>query len=137
MSTILDRLNQTGAAMKTDEFQVSLGSKLKEAAIEAIMAGIGSTEWKSYMSLFADNADQLTRLTVRAKDEDLLVLESRAYMVANSVCGADSTTQTSLRVAALIDDNLNANSDDSIVDPVDGQAVANGVIVRPFRIPQV
>jgi hypothetical protein len=137
MSTILDRLNQTDAAMKTDKFKVPLGSKLKEAAIEAIMAGIGSEEWKSYMSLFADNADQLTRLTVRAQNENLLVLESRAYMVANSVCGADSTTQTSLRVAALIDDNLDAKADNSIVDPVDGQAFANGVIVRPFPIPKV
>lgn len=137
MSTILDRLNQTDAAMNSDKFRDSLGTKLKQAAIEAIMNGINSKEWKSYMSLFADNADQLNRLTVRAEKEDLLVVESRAYMVANSVCGADSTTQTSLRVAALIDDNLDAKADNSIVDPVDGQAVANGVIVRPFPIPEV
>jgi hypothetical protein len=138
MSTILGRLKQTGAAMDTDEFRVPLGLKLKKAAIEAIMAGIGSKEWRSYMSLFADNADQLTRLTVRAENEDSLVLESRAYMVANSVCGADSTTQTSLNVNALIDAELVVVSDNQIIDPPEnGEAIPDGVTVRPFRIPKV
>lgn len=135
MSTIKDRLKQTGAAMNKAAFNVQLGFKLKQAAIEAMMAGIGSDAWKSYMSLFANNAEQLNRLTVRGENEELWLLESRAYMVANSICGADSTTQTSLRVDALIDDNINVESDDSIVDPVDGEPVAAGVIVRPFRIP--
>ena len=137
MSTILDRLNQTAAAMNDAQFSDQLGFKLKQAAIEAMMAGIGSEKWKSYMSLFADNTEQLNRLTVRAQNEDLWLTESRAYMVANSVCGADSTTQTVLRVDALIDDNLTANSDNKIVDPVDGQAAPAGAIVRPFRIPTV
>jgi hypothetical protein len=136
MSTILQRLTQTGVAMKKAEHKDKLGLKLKQASIKAMMAGIGSNEWKSYMSLFADNAAQLTRLTVPAKNEDPWLPEARAYIVANSVCGADSTTQTSLRVDALIDDNLNANGDDSIVDPVAGQPAANGAIVRPFSIPK-
>jgi len=123
--------------MKTAAFNVQLGFKLKQAAIEAMMAGIGSDAWDSYMSLFADNTEQLTRLTVRAVNEDLWLLESRAYMVANSICGADSTTQTGLRVDKLIDADLNVDSDNKIVDPVEGQAVAEGVIVRPFRIPKV
>jgi len=138
MSTILDRLNQTGAAMNTAEFNNQLGFKLKRAAIEAMMAGIGSKEWNSYMSLFANNTEQLNRLTVRGENEDLWLLESRAYMVANSICGADSTTQTSLRVDLLIDESLNANSDYSIVDPPEqGEVVPPGAIVRPFRIPSV
>jgi hypothetical protein len=124
--------------MKTAEFRVQLGFKLKQAAIEAMMAGIGSKEWKSYMSLFADNADQLNRLTVRAQNEDLWMLESRAYMVANSICGADSTTQTSLRVDALIDEELGVASDNQIIDPPEnGEAIPEGAIVRPFRIPKV
>jgi hypothetical protein len=138
MSTILDRLNQTGTAMNTAEFRDQLGFRLKRAAIEAMMAGIGSKEWNSYMSLFANNTEQLNRLTVRGENEDLWLLESRAYMVANSICGADSTTQTSLRVDLLIDESLNANSDNSIVDPPEqGEVVPPGAIVRPFRIPSV
>ena len=137
MSTITDRLKQTGAAMKTAEFNDQLGFRLKRAAIEAMMAGIGSKAWTSYMSLFADNTEQLNRLTVRGENEELWLLESRAYMVANSICGADSTTQTSLRVDALINDEIQAESDGMIVDPVDGEAPGEGVIVRPFRIPKV
>lgn len=134
MSTILQRLTQTGVAMKKQELKEKLGFQLKQASIKAIMAGIGSPEWKSYMSLFADNADQLTRLTVPAANEDSWLPEARAYIVANSVCGADSTTQTFLRVDELIDDNLNPNIDQSIVDP--GLPVLNGEIVRPFSIPE-
>ena len=137
MSTIVNRLEQTGAAMKIAEIRDQLGFELKQAAIDAMMGGIGSPEWKSYMSLFADNADQLTRLTVRADDDQLWLLESRAYMVANAICGADSTTQTRLRVDELIDTDLGIDPDDRIIDPVEGQQVAEGVIVRPFRIPQV
>src|ERR1044072_3468601 len=127
MSTILQRLNQTAVAMKKQEHKAKLGFQLKQASIKAMMAGIGSPEWKSYMSLFADNADQLTRLTVPVAKEDPWLAEARAYIVANSICGADSTTQTSLRVDALIDDNLNPNMDQSIVDP--GHPVLNGEIV--------
>jgi hypothetical protein len=123
--------------MRDAQFTAQLGFKLKQAAIEAMMAGIGSDQWKSYMSLFADNTEQLNRLTVRAENEDLWLTESRAYMVANSICGADSTTQTVLRVDALIDDSLTANNNNEIVDPVDGQAAPAGAIVRPFRIPLV
>ena len=138
MSSITDRLIQTGKAMKTDEFRDQLGFELKQAAIEAMMAGIGSKPWTSYMSLFADNTEQLNRLTVRGDNEELWVLESRAYMVANAICGADSTTQTSLRVDALIDDQLAAASDNLIVDPPqNGEVVPQGAIVRPFRIPKV
>lgn len=137
MSSILDRLDQTGAAMKNASVNVQLGFKLKQAAIEAMMAGIGSKKWEEYMSLFADNAEQLKRLTVRGENDDVWLLESRAYMVANSICGADSTTQTRLRVDAFIDDNIESDSDDKIVDPVEGEQFGENVIVRPFRIPEV
>lgn len=136
MSKILDRLHQTGVAMKNNAIKDQLGDRLKKAAIEAMMAGIGSDEWKSYMSLFADNAQQLTRLTVRKDGEELWLSEARAYMVANSVCGADSTTQTFLRVDAVIDANLKSDGDNTIKDPpAAGEVFPAGVIVRPFRIP--
>jgi len=135
MSTILQRLKQTGVAMKKPEHKNKLGSQLKQASIKAMMAGIGSDAWEEYMSLFADNADQLTRLTVPKVNEDPLLAEARAYIVANSICGADSTTQTFLRVDALIDEDLKPTSDKSIVDPVDGKPEANGAVVRPFPIP--
>lgn len=137
MSTILDKLKQTGAAMDDAAIRDQLGLRLKQAAIKAMMAGIGKKDWNEYMSLFADNSQQLNRLTVPVENEDPWLPEARAYIVANAICGADSTTQTFLRVDALIDDDLKVDSDQSIVDPAEGQAAANGVIVRPFRIPKV
>lgn len=132
MSSILERLKRTDAAMKNAAVNVQLGFKLKQQAINAMMGGIGSPEWKSYMSLFADNVEQLNRLTVPQDNEDSWLAEARAYIVANAICGADSTTQTSVRVDSDLDDSLSSNSDNSILDNSNGQP---GEIVRPFVIP--
>ena len=132
MSTIRERLNQTGTAMNNAAIRVQLGMRLKQAAIEALTGGIGSEKWNEYMSLFASNQQQLNRLTVRAEDEDWSVTESRAYIVANAICGADSTTQTSLRVQGVIDADLDAGAANNIVDP---DQPVEGAIVRPFKIP--
>lgn len=134
MANILKRLQKTDAAMDNPAHRVQLGFKLKEASIKAMMGGIGSDDWKAYMSLFADNVDQLNRLTVPQDGEDAWLPEARAYMVANAICGADSTTRTSLRVDDDIDDGVNNAADGSVVDP--GQPAANGAIVRPFVIPE-
>src|SRR5690349_12633683 len=130
MSTILEKLKQTDAAMKNPANTVQLGLRLKQAAIKAMMAGIGSNQWKSYMSLFADNDEQLTRLTVPVENEDPWLPQSRAYIVANAICGADSTTRTSLRVDELIDENLVVNVDDTIRDPKAGEAVADAAVAN-------
>ncbi|HEX5873603.1 MAG TPA: hypothetical protein VFY60_03085 [Pyrinomonadaceae bacterium] len=137
MSTILERLEMTGTAMQNAAIRDKLGNDLKKAAIKAMMNGIDSPEWVSYMSLFAENAEQLNRLTVPQPDEETWQTESRAYIVANSICGADSTTRTRLRVANDIDVGIISTADGSIVDPVDGQDPPDGAIVRPFSIPQV
>lgn len=136
-NTILKRLQKTDRAMEDPLHRVQLGGKLKRAAIKAIMGGIGSDDWKAYMSLFADNVDQLNRLTVRKPDEDAWLAEARAYMVANAVCGADSTTRTSLRVDDDIDDGVSNAADAKIVDPPpDGEpAPAGAEVIRPFVIP--
>jgi hypothetical protein len=135
MSTIVERLKQTDAAMKVVANKAQLGLRLKQAAIAALMGGIESDAWKSYMSLFANNQEQLNRLTVKAEDEDWTVTESRAYIVANAICGADSTTQTSLKVQGVIDADLEAGGANNILDP--DQPVPEGAIatVRPFKIP--
>jgi hypothetical protein len=135
VSTILKRLQITDAAMQKAAIRDQLGFDLKQAAIEAMMEGIQSPEWVSYMSLFAENTEQLNRLTVPQAGEDSWLTESRAYIIANAICGADSTTRTSLRVDDDIDDNINPQADGSIVDPVDGQDPPNGAVVRPFKIP--
>jgi hypothetical protein len=135
VSKILERLEMTGAAMQNAAIRDKLGNDLKKAAIKAMMKGINSPEWVSYMSLFAENAEQLKRLTVPQPGEDTWQSESRAYIVANAICGADSTTRTRLRVAKDIDVGIKDTADGSIVDPVEGQAPPAGKVVRPFKIP--
>lgn len=131
--SILDRLKRTDVAMKNPAINDQLGLLLKRHAIKALMAGIGEPDWNTYMSLFAENEEQLKRLTVPQDGEDDWLVESRAYIVANAVCGADSTTQTSLRVNDEIADDV-APSENLIVDPNVNPVPANA-IVRPFIIP--
>jgi hypothetical protein len=70
------------------------------------------------MSLFADNAAQLRRLTVPDEQQDPgWLTESRAYIVSNAVCGANTTTRTSQNVRADIDDGLEVEADSSVEKP--------------------
>jgi len=122
--------------MKNAAVSDQLGLLLKQHAIKAMMAGIGEPDWEKYMSLFAENKEHLIRLTVPKAGEEEWLAESRAYIVANAICGADSTTQTSLRVNEVIGANANGdpNNDVPVVDP-DVNPVPDGAIVRPFIIP--
>jgi hypothetical protein len=121
MSSIKDNLKKVEAAMLDVNKKVAFGFLIKNAAIDALMNGIGSAQGKAYMSLFADNEEQLTRLTVPDQQSDLnYYRESRAYMVANAICGADSTTLTGTKVKDL-DANL--------------PTAADGKIKKPFPIP--
>jgi hypothetical protein len=100
------------------------GEDMKNAAIEAIMNGLGSEEWKAYMSLFADNAEQLTRLTTeQATDEDYLP-QMRAYIVSNAVCGGFTGTRTHL--------NIDREKIDLGLSDVE-----DGTVNKPFLIPLV
>ncbi len=117
--SIIDNLKKARAAVEADTLNGgNLGFRMRNAAINAIMGGINSAEWKSYMSLFADNAAQLRRLTVPDEQHDPgWLVESRAYIVSNAVCGANTTTQTSQNVRLDIDDGIEEDSDDSVMRP--------------------
>jgi hypothetical protein len=121
--SIMRNLQDMAEKVKGDTEQGgNLGFRLKNAAIEALTGGIQSDAWAKYMSLFADNADQLRRLTVVDEQNDPnWIKESRAYIVSNAVCGANTTTQTSANVREEIDQGLAETND--------------GSVVRPFTIP--
>lgn len=99
MGKISDNLAKVEQAMTDPVKKTGLGLLLKNAAIEAIEAGIGKPQWEAYMSMFADSEEQLKRLTVSdpANDEQWL-RESRAYIVTNSICSVDTNTKTRLGV---------------------------------------
>jgi len=117
--SIMSNLKNVAKAVKSDTSQGgNLGVRMRNAAIDAITGGIQSDAWAKYMSLFADNADQLRRLTVIDEQNDPnWIKESRAYIVSNAVCGANTTTDTSANVREEIDEGLVETEDDSIVKP--------------------
>ena len=117
--SIMDNLKKMSAAVKADtERAGNLGFRMRNAAIDALTGGINSAEWVKYMSIFADNAAQLRRLTVVDEQNDPnWIKESRAYIVSNAVCGANTTTDTSANVRQEIDDGLDGEADEGVIKP--------------------
>jgi hypothetical protein len=136
---ILDILDNAHVAVILDTFRGhDLGRSIGDAAVKAITNGPNSAEWKSYMSLFADNVAQLDRLTVPKAGEDGYFATGRAYIVANGTCGADTDTFVAKGVLPKIEDGLDPTPDGKIVDPVNPPAAPGAtIIVRPFVIPRV
>lgn len=62
----------------------------KKLAIDAVTGGLGSPAWEMYMKQFVsnDDADQLSRLLATdGTDNDQALIDCRAYLVSNGVCG--------------------------------------------------
>ncbi|HEX5708088.1 MAG TPA: hypothetical protein VFX96_12375 [Pyrinomonadaceae bacterium] len=122
---IFENLQRVAAAVALDDLSGgTFGERVKNAGIDAVMGGINSEAWKKYMSLFADNAEQLKLLTTPDPENDPSYLpQSRAYIVTNSICGTITGTRTHLNVDRDIDENLSTDDD--------------GTVVRPFSIPEI
>lgn len=101
-----------------------LGGAIGKLAVAAITGGIKSDEWKTYMSLFADNAAQLTLLTVPKDGEESYLPQARAYIVSNAVCAASTDTFTVARVDTQLANALADNDPD-------------GTVVKPLPIPPI
>ena len=71
-----------------------LAQKLGELAVAAIMGGLGSEPWRKYMSIFADNPEQLKFLSEEGDPEPDYFSKVRAYIVSNAVCAAGTNTAT-------------------------------------------
>lgn len=120
--SIIKNLEKVQVAVVLDTFkQGNFARLLSSAAVSALLKGINSTEWNKYMSLFADNAEQLRLLTVEDEDEPSWFRESRAYIVSNGVCGAGTTGHTKLNVLPEFGEGLPDDPD--------------GTIEKPFPIP--
>lgn len=127
---ILDKLLKLQDIVKKDnaighppEPPQALSLKLSNAAVAAITNGIKSPEWRQYMSLFADNAQQLERLTVPKVGEPKYLRLMRAYIVSNAVCDAGTNAHTANKIDVLIDQGLNDVPDNTVAN------------TRPFVIP--
>jgi hypothetical protein len=103
--TILQKIDEVIATEKTDQTG-QISSKLQDEAVAAILGGIKSDAWKTYMKNFADTPEQLARLTAEdPKDpatNDPYIRKALAYLVSNAVCGLDTVT----RLRDRLDDGL-------------------------------
>ena len=138
---IRERLLLVQAAVAVDKVKGTgdLGTRVGDAAEAAMRGGIASDEWKAYMSLFADSADQLKRLTTTELDGDgtneaRYLPRVRAYIVANGVC-APGTDAATVKNLMGIDANIDADRPDG--DPLSTEPEEDVVKLRPFVIPQL
>jgi hypothetical protein len=127
MAKIFKNLEKAHVAVVIDTFKGgNLGWRIGQLAIKAVNGGIKSEDWKKYMSLFADNEEQLNLLTTEELPADKPYLEqSRAYMVSNAVCDAATTTETGFRVDTGIDTGIAEAREEAFT------------ALRPFQIPDV
>lgn len=120
--TILENLKRVAAAVALNDVQGgNFGALVQNAAIDALTDGLDSAAARDYMSLFADNAAQLRRLTTPDAADLNWFRESRAYIMGNGVCGTITGTRTHLNVRPEFDNGLPTNDD--------------GTVVKPFPIP--
>ena len=102
--SIRKNLERTAAAVAVNSFNGGdLADRISEAAVEAIMKGIGTHEWNKYMALFCDTKEELAQLTVVRETDDYYMPKMRAYIVANAVCAADTGTETAAGVNASVE----------------------------------
>lgn len=85
----------------------TIGNVLSYKAVNAILNGIHSDEWKQYMQYFAQTPAELNRLTFNdtASESDPDVRQNIVYMVAYATC----TTITLAQMRAAVDDVVEAN----------------------------
>jgi hypothetical protein len=97
MADIIKRVGEIHVAVVKDKEtrDGELADALSKLAVAAIMEGFGKPAWRKYMSVFADNPEQLTLLTEPAGNPEPDYLPKvRAYIVANAVCAAGTNTAT-------------------------------------------
>lgn len=132
MGTIQNNLKKMHAAVIAQRLvngQSALGKALNGAAVAAVTGGINSPAWKSYMAVFADNPEQLERLTVQKPGQEADYLpQLRAYMVSNAICDASTNGHTNNRVGAGID-GVAGTSDPPVSDAVSDP----GNVIRDAR----
>jgi hypothetical protein len=105
--TILDKIENKIAEVEADSTG-RVGDKLQDEAVAAIIGGITSNAWKTYMQNFADSSQQLLRLTAEdATKDDPYMQKALAYLVSNAACGATTVTRLKDRLEdGLLDQGL-------------------------------
>jgi hypothetical protein len=117
---ILERVQYVMKVVKEDyEAGGTLGSEIQRIGVAALLKGRTSPEWSEHMRIFADNKQQLARLT--GKDDQAeqgYVKESTAYLIASSPCGGMTGTIFHYLMSPDIDLGLPVEPDGTIERPI-------------------
>lgn len=90
------------------------GDEIRRKAVEAIMKGEGSKEWRAYMEMFTENEEQLARLLPTDDTKGVYEMDvARTYLLGNGPCGAQTVDRLIYGVDDRLDEGLNGNSPDS------------------------
>jgi len=76
----------------------------QKLAIAAVTGGIKSPAWESYMSQFVSNGDQeqlMRLLATDGSDANQGLIDNRAYLVSNGVCGEGTRARFDENVRTL------------------------------------
>ncbi len=88
-------------------------AKNKRLAIAAVTGGIKSDDWTKYMEQFVSNGDEEQLMRLRATDgtdtpDHQSLIDNRAYLVSNGVCG-EGTRERFDENVKTIDQDLEAD----------------------------
>jgi hypothetical protein len=100
----------------------TLIADLRKAATEAILSGHENSEaWDSYMTIFADNPEQLQRLKLADAFQDVdYVRKSTAYLAGGSICTSETMAHLAARIDEKIDNDLNDAPDEEFITKKNG-----------------
>lgn len=95
MVKIIDNIKRVHNGFPESSKQSKLLETLKDHAIAAMIAGLTSPAARTYMSMFADNEEQINLLT-NPNDVDGMpwLHETQAYLMANAICTPITDGQT-------------------------------------------
>lgn len=86
------RSNIEDVMRQIENGDVTLGNTVRQRSIAAIMAGDGTPEWETYMSMFSTTPAELARLLpTDTTAGDPSMDQARTYLVGNGTCGAETT----------------------------------------------
>ena len=126
---IIDKLIDKRDEILNGPDGASVAEANAQLAVDAIVAGINSTAWRTFMAQFVNNSRQLDRLVaIDDTADDKAMDRRRAYMLGNAVCGLP-TGRGMAREVPTIDVGLEP---DEPTDTLDGEPTPPRVVMPPL-----
>lgn len=106
---IMAKVTKVSERISTQEGQDD-ATRLQEQAVKAVIGGMSSEDWKTYMKNYVSNAAQLQRLI--GKDEKFMATSYGAltlsYIAGGGTCGGGTTLGLVMEMPAPLRERLEA-----------------------------